>query len=103
MSRTSQSSDTEEARVAAANRGVQPTKPEKVGNQEYTHGIIGHEVTGIRAQSENVGTKAGQFADKDYFVDLDGKVSTTPPEQGKLLVAKGDSVTPRIAAALASK
>lgn len=49
------------------------------------------------ADKSNYGTVAGKFADKTYYVDTDGKVSTSPPERGSILVAEGDVVTDAVA------
>lgn len=43
------------------------------------------------------GSAAGNLADKTYYVDADGKVTTSRPERGHLLVAQGDVITERIA------
>lgn len=96
---------TGESKAQAASRGVQVVEPLVVGNQEYTHGPLGKELDEIRKQSDssNTGRKAGQYADKTYYLDADGNVTTSEPERGKILVAEGDAITPSIAAQLADK
>jgi hypothetical protein len=52
---------------------------------------------------ENTGTNVGQTADKTYYLDEDGNVSTSEPERGSVLVAEGDTVTESVADKLSGK
>lgn len=74
----------------------------KVQNAEYNDpgdGVGNAVLTGDDAANADrkSGSKAGDLADKSYFVDADGKVSTKEPERGKLLVAEGDVISEAVA------
>lgn len=83
------------------------TKQAKTENAEYNDpGTDGTPVlTGNDAANagRNKGAKAGDLADKAYYVDEDGKVSASEPERGTVLVAEGDVISEAVAERLSKK
>jgi hypothetical protein len=69
----------------------------KKPNQEYESTRAITTAAQDNADDRKTGTKAGDVAGKTYYLDADGKVSTSPPERGTKLVAEGDVITEAIA------
>ncbi len=77
----------------------------KVANVEYDNTISNESVERTEA-SGKAGRKAGDFADKTYYLDamdLESKPSEKAPERATVLVAEGDVISEAIADKLAGK